>query len=260
MASVCGGSLALFGAGVPVKSSCAGVAMGLIKEGENYAVLTDIMGMEDHLGDMDFKVAGTRAGITALQMDIKISGLTTELMAEALQQAKRGRFFILDKMDSLIGLPKVALSEYAPKMETLQIPPKKIGELIGPGGKNIKKIQEENGVDVEIDDDGKVYVSGSDYNALQKALEEIKAITAEPEMGKIYKAKVVKIMEFGAFAEFLPGKDGLIHVSEISDKRVNNVGDVLKEGEEVMVKLTKIDIKTGKVSLSIKAAKKEGKI
>ncbi|MDR0822363.1 MAG: polyribonucleotide nucleotidyltransferase [Endomicrobium sp.] len=253
MASVCGGSLALFDAGVPVKAAVAGVAMGLIKEGEKYAILTDIMGMEDHLGDMDFKVTGTRKGITALQMDIKISGLTTELMSQALEQAKRGRLFILDKMSALIDLPKTTLSDYAPKMATTQIPPKKIGELIGPGGKNIKKIQEENAVDIDIDDNGLVSITGADIVGVNKALELVKMIAVEPEVGKIYNARIVKIMAFGAFAEFLPGKEGLIHVSQISDSHVKNVEDVLKEGQEVKVKLTEID-KQGRLNLSIKAA------
>jgi polyribonucleotide nucleotidyltransferase len=254
MASVCGGSLALFDAGVPVKASCAGVAMGLIKEGDKYAILTDIMGMEDHLGDMDFKVTGTKKGITALQMDIKISGLTTELMSQALEQAKKGRLFILDKMDELVKLPKSTLSDYAPKMAVTQIPPKKIGELIGPGGKNIKKIQEENEVDIEIDDDGRVSITGPNIIGVEKALELVKAIALEPEVGKIYKARIVKIMAFGAFAEFLPGKEGLIHVSKISDQHTNNVEDVLKEGQEVKVKLIEID-KQGRLNLSIKDAK-----
>jgi polyribonucleotide nucleotidyltransferase len=254
MASVCGGSLALFDAGVPVKAACAGVAMGLIKEDDKYAILTDIMGMEDHLGDMDFKVTGTRKGITALQMDIKISGLTTELMSQALEQAKRGRFFILDKMETLIQLPKTTLSDYAPKMAVTQIPPKKIGELIGPGGKNIKKIQEENEVDIDIDDDGRVSITGANAVGVNAALELVKGIAVEPEVGKIYKARIVKLMAFGAFAEFLPGKEGLIHVSQISDSHVKNVEDVLKEGQEVMVKLTEID-KQGRLNLSMKAAK-----
>ncbi|MDR2772734.1 MAG: polyribonucleotide nucleotidyltransferase [Elusimicrobiota bacterium] len=253
MASVCGGSLALFNAGVPLKASVAGVAMGLIKEGSEYAVLTDIMGMEDHLGDMDFKVAGTRNGITALQMDIKVSGLTTELLAQALDQAKQGRLFILDKMDAVMSKPNSDISVYAPKMVCITIPVKKIGELIGPGGKNIKKIQEENEVKIDIDDTGKVFISGDKSDLVLRAKEMVEDITTEPEVGKIYKAKIVKIMTFGAFAEFLPGKEGLIHISQMADKRVNKVEDVLKEGDVVTVKLIEIDDQ-GRLNLSMKAA------
>ncbi len=251
MASVCGGSLALFNAGVPVKASCAGVAMGLMKEDDTHVVLTDIMGMEDHLGDMDFKVAGTRKGITALQMDIKISGLTTEILAQALDQAKRGRMHILDKMDAAISMPKNTLSEYAPKMVNIMIPVKKIGELIGPGGKNIKKIQESTGVKIDIDDTGKVSISGTDSQGVEAAKEMVESITAEIEVGKIYKGKVVKIMAFGAFVEVLPGKDGLVHVSQLADRHVKNVEDVVKEGDEVTVKVMEID-KQGRVNLTMK--------
>ncbi|MDR2708679.1 MAG: polyribonucleotide nucleotidyltransferase [Elusimicrobiota bacterium] len=256
MASVCGGSLALFDAGVPVKSAVAGIAMGLIQEGGNYVILSDIMGMEDHLGDMDFKVAGTRNGITALQMDIKTTGLTTEILAQALDQARRGRFFILDQMDLVLAAPKARLSEFAPRMEVFMIPVKKIGELIGPGGKNIKKIQEENEVKIDIDETGKVFISGLNAKGVEDALEEVKVFMAEPEVNKIYKAKIVKLMNFGAFAEILPGKEGLIHISQISDKRVAKVEDVLKEGDEVMVKLLKID-EQGRLDLSMKAAQKK---
>lgn len=251
MASVCGGSLALFNAGVPVKSSCAGVAMGLMKEGDNYVVLTDIMGMEDHLGDMDFKVAGTRKGITALQMDIKISGLTTEILAQALEQAKRARMFILDKMDAAISAPRKTLSEYAPKMLNIMIPVNKIGELIGPGGKNIKKIQEATGVEIDIEDSGKVSISGTDYGLLEHARVMVESLTSEVEVGKIYKGKVVKIMAFGAFVEVLPGKDGLVHVSQLADRHIKNVEDIVKEGDEVTVKVMEID-KQGRVNLTMK--------
>ncbi|MDR1695860.1 MAG: polyribonucleotide nucleotidyltransferase [Endomicrobium sp.] len=254
MASVCGGSLALFNAGVPVKASCAGVAMGLMKEGGNYVVLTDIMGMEDHLGDMDFKVAGTRKGITALQMDIKISGLTTEIMAQALEQAKRGRFFLLDKMDAAVSAPSNALSDYAPKMTTIMIPPKKIGELIGPGGKNIKKIQEENEVKIDIEESGKVSISGMDTEKVNRARDIVEAFTAEVEVGKIYKGKVVRIIEIGAFVEILPGKDGMVHISQLADIHVKKVEDVVKVGDDVTVKVLKIDEK-GRVNLSMKAVK-----
>ena len=254
MASVCGGSLALFNAGVPVKASVAGVAMGLMKEGDNYVVLTDIMGMEDHLGDMDFKVAGTRKGITALQMDIKIAGLTSEIMAQALEQARRGRMFILDKMDAAVSAPKNNLSEYAPKMATIMIPPKKIGELIGPGGKNIKKIQEENEVKIDIEESGKVSISGMDIEKVNRARGIVEAVAAEVEVGKIYSGKVVRIIEIGAFVEVLPGKDGMVHISQLADSHVKKVEDVVKVGDEVTVKVLKIDEK-GRVNLSMKAAK-----
>jgi polyribonucleotide nucleotidyltransferase len=253
MASVCGGSLALFNAGVPVKSSCAGVAMGLMKEGNNYVILTDIMGMEDHLGDMDFKVAGTRKGITALQMDIKISGLTTEIMSQALDQAKRGRFFILDKMDEAVSVPENNLSNFAPRMATLTIPQSKIGELIGPGGKNIRKIQEDNNVKIDIEETGKVFISGIEYTGVESAKAYVESLTAEVEVGKIYKGKIVKIMAFGAFAEILPGQEGLIHISQLSNQHTRKVEDIVKEGDEVKVKVIEID-KQGRINLSIKAA------
>ncbi|MDR3274854.1 MAG: polyribonucleotide nucleotidyltransferase [Endomicrobium sp.] len=252
MASVCGASLALFNAGVPVKASCAGVAMGLMKEGSNYVILTDIMGMEDHLGDMDFKVAGTRKGITALQMDIKISGLTTEIMIQALEQAKCGRFFILDKMDAAVSVPKNDLSNFAPRIATLTIPQNKIGELIGPGGKNIRKIQEENNVKIDIDEIGKVFISGIESIGVDSAKEYVESLTAEAEIGKIYKGKIVKIMSFGAFAEILPGKEGLIHISQLSNQHTKKVEDVVREGDEVKVKVIEID-KQGRINLSIKA-------
>jgi len=253
MASVCGGSLALFNAGVPVKSSCAGIAMGLIKEGEDYVVLTDIMGMEDHLGDMDFKVAGTKKGITALQMDIKISGLKTEIIAQALEQARRGRLFILDKMDAAISVPKNDISNYAPRIVTLSIPQNKIGELIGPGGKNIRKIQEDNNVRIDIEETGKVFICGVESVGVESAKEYVESLTVEAEVGKIYKARVVKITVFGAFAEILPGKEGLIHISQLSNQRVKKVEDVIKEGDEVKVKVIEID-SHGRINLSLKAA------
>ena len=254
MASVCGGSLALFNAGVPVKAAVAGVAMGLIKEGGNYVVLTDIMGMEDHLGDMDFKVAGTRKGITALQMDIKISGLTQDILTKALDQAKRGRFFILDKMDAAVSVPSNDLSSYAPRMVTLKIPQNKIGELIGPGGKNIRRIQETSGAKIDIDDDGTVYISGIESAGVNTAKEYVESLTAEVEVGKIYKGRITKIMAFGAFAEVLPGKEGLIHISKLADTHVKKVEDVVHEGDTVMVKVVEID-KQGRVNLSMKDAK-----
>ncbi|MDR1122507.1 MAG: polyribonucleotide nucleotidyltransferase [Endomicrobium sp.] len=252
MASVCGGSLALFSAGVPVKAACAGVAMGLMKEGDNYVILTDITGMEDHLGDMDFKVAGTRKGITALQMDIKVTGLTTEIMAKALDQAKRGRFFILDKMDVTVSAPKNDLSGYAPRIATLMIPQNKIGELIGPGGKSIRKIQEENNVKIEIEESGKVFISGIDPVGVGATKEYVESMTAEAEVGKIYKARITKLMSFGAFAEILPGKEGLIHISQLAAGHTKKVEDVVKEGDKVKVIVTEIDDK-GRINLSIKA-------
>ncbi|MDR3092539.1 MAG: polyribonucleotide nucleotidyltransferase [Endomicrobium sp.] len=253
MASVCGGSLALFNAGVPVKSSCAGVAMGLMKEGDNYVILTDIAGMEDHLGDMDFKVAGTRKGITALQMDIKIFGLTTEIIAQALEQARHARFFILDMMDMAVSVPKNKLSDYAPRIISLTIPQNKIGGLIGPGGKNIRKIQEDNNVKIDIEETGRVFISGTEPDGVESAKEYVECLVAEAEVGKIYKGKVTKIMAFGAFAEILPGKEGLIHISQLSTQHVKKVEDFLKEGDEVKVKVIEID-NQGRINLSVKAA------
>jgi len=257
MASVCGGSLALFDAGVNVKASCAGIAMGLVKEGNKYAILSDIMGMEDHLGDMDFKVAGSRDGITALQMDIKIKGLTVEIMAKALEQARQGRIKILDIMDAALGKPKSTMSAYAPKMVTTQISPSKIGALIGPGGKNIRRIQEETGVKIDIEEDGRVFISSTDSAAVDSAKTMVDFLTAEIEIGKIYKGRVTKIMNFGAFVEVLPGKEGLVHVSQLAEAHVKNVSDVVSEGDEITVKAIEIDSQ-GRVNLSRKAALLEG--
>jgi polyribonucleotide nucleotidyltransferase len=253
MASVCGGSLALFNAGVPVKSSCAGVAMGLVKDDDSYVILTDITGMEDHIGDMDFKVAGTRKGITALQMDIKNLGLTTKIMAQALEQAKRGRFFILDEMDKTVSVPKNDLSNYAPRMVTLTIPQSKIGELIGPGGKNVRKIQEDNNVKVDIEETGKVFISGIEADGVKSAKEYVECLTIEVEVGEIYNGRITKIMAFGAFAKISPTKEGLIHISQLSNQHIKRVEDVVKEGDEVKVKVIEID-KQGRINLSIKAA------
>jgi polyribonucleotide nucleotidyltransferase len=253
MASVCGGSLALFNAGVPVKSSCAGVAMGLVKEGDSYVILTDITGMEDHIGDMDFKVAGTRKGITALQMDIKNLGLTAEIMAQALEQAKRGRFFILDEMDGTVSVPKNNLSNYAPRMVTLTIPQSKIGELIGPGGKNVRKIQEDNNVKIDIEETGKIFISGIESDGVKSAKEYVECLTIEVEVGKIYNGRITKIMAFGAFAKISPTKEGLIHISQLSNQHIKKVEDVVKEGDEVKVRVIEID-KQGRINLSIKAA------
>jgi polyribonucleotide nucleotidyltransferase len=259
MASVCGASLALMDAGVPVKSSVAGIAMGLVMEEGKVAILSDIMGLEDHLGDMDFKVAGTREGITALQLDIKVQGLTQEILKSALKQAHSGRMHILDVMEKTITKPRAQLSDYAPRIIGIMIPPDKIGLLIGPGGKTIRALQEEYNVKIDVDEDnsGRVAVASVGLEGVAGAeacVERIKLMTAEPEMGKIYQAKVVKIMNFGAFVEFMPGTEGLVHISELDKKRVNKVEDVVKEGDSITVKLTKVDPDTGKYSLSRKQA------
>jgi polyribonucleotide nucleotidyltransferase len=251
MASVCGGSLALFDAGVPISSSCAGIAMGLVKEGDKYAILTDIMGMEDHLGDMDFKVAGTRKGITALQMDIKISGLSAELMAQALEQARVGRMKILDIMEGSISQPRQDISNLAPRMVTVMISPAKIGELIGPGGKNIRRIQEDTGAKIDIEDDGKVSISSADKNAVDLAKQMVEYLTADVEVGKVYKGKVTRILNFGAFVEILPGKEGLVHISQLAEQHVKKVEDVVSEGDPVVVKVVEID-NQGRINLSRK--------
>ena len=252
MASVCSGVLSLMDAGCPINRPVAGVAMGLIKEGERYAVLTDILGVEDHLGDMDFKVTGSREGITAFQLDTKIAGISRQIMTEALANAKAARMHILDKMEEAMPAPRAEMSPFAPKMLTLMIPVKKIGELIGPGGKIIKKIQEDTGATIEVDDDGRVYVSAIDQATGEEALAFIQGIMAEPELDKVYHGKVKTITDFGAFVEYLPGKDGLLHISELEHFRVSNVEDVLQVGDEVDVKLIEIDSRTGKVRLSRK--------
>jgi len=254
MATVCGGTLALMDAGVPISAPVAGIAMGLIQEGSDTAVLSDILGDEDHLGDMDFKVVGTAKGVTALQMDIKIEGLSDDLLKQALAQAREGRLHILGEMAKVITSPRAEVSEYAPKITTIVIPKDMIGALIGPGGKNIRAITEETSVKIDIDDDGTVHVAAVDGNAAKMALKRIKAVVAVPEVGKYYKGAVQKIMEFGAFVEVLPGTDGLVHISQLSDKRVAKVDDVVKEGEEVVVKVLEIDPKSGKIRLSMKEA------
>ena len=225
-ASICGGSLALMAAGVPIKSTVAGIAMGLVKEGDTFTVLTDIQGLEDHLGDMDFKVAGTKDGITAIQMDIKIEGINREIMEIALKQAFEGRMFIMEKMEAVISEPRKEVSENAPKIELMKIDPSKIAGLIGPGGKTIKAIIEETGVSIDIEDDGNVSIFGKDSEGMKKALELVKAQTQSVELNAVYDGKVTKITKFGAFVEVLPGKEGLLHISEISDKRVAKVEDV----------------------------------
>ncbi len=251
-ASICGGSLSLMAAGVPIKSTVAGIAMGLVKEGETFTVLTDIQGLEDHLGDMDFKVAGTRKGITAIQMDIKIEGINREIMELALNQALEGRLFIIDKMEEVISEPRPEVAENAPKIEMLKIDPSKIAGLIGPGGKVIKAIIEETGVSIDIEDDGSVAIFGKDPEMMKKAIELVKKQTQSVVLNEIYEGKVTKITKFGAFVEVLPGKEGLLHISEISDKRVGKVEDVLKEGQLVKVKVITMEDEN-KFNLSIKA-------
>ena len=257
MASVCGASLALFDAGIKLGGAVAGVAMGLVKEGDDYAILTDIAGAEDHYGDMDFKVAGTRKGITALQMDIKIGGLTREILQQAMEQAKRGRLFLLDKMDAVLDGPRTERSQYAPRIETLQIPVDKIRDLIGKGGATIRGIVEQTGAKIDVDDSGKVSVASSDADGLKRALEIIGNITAVPEVGKVYLGKVVRLAEFGAFVELFPGTDGLLHISEIAEHRVKEVKDELREGDQVMVKV--LAIEGNRIKLSRKALIREQK-
>jgi len=242
-------------AGVPLKDAVAGVAMGLVKEGDDYAILTDIAGAEDHYGDMDFKVAGTRTGITALQMDIKVMGITSQIMREALEQAHRGRLFILDKMAEVIAEPRTRISEFAPRFYTLQIPTDKIRDLIGPGGKVIRGIIEQTGVKIDVEDTGKVNVSSSDQVAAAKALQMIGDITATAEVGKTYLGKVTRLADFGAFVEIITGTDGLLHISEVAEHRINDVRDELKEGDQVLVKV--LSVEGNRIKLSRKAILKE---
>lgn len=255
-ASICGGSLALMAAGVPIKGTVAGIAMGLIKENDEYTVLTDIQGLEDHLGDMDFKVAGTKKGITAIQMDIKIEGITEDIMRIALNQAHKARFEIIDIMEQEIPEPRTSLSEHAPKIINLRIDPTTISALIGPAGKIIKSIIEETGVSIDIEDDGRVNIFGKDMSMMQRALELVNQYTLTVELNKEYTGRVVKLAKFGAFVEIVPGKEGLLHISEISDKRVKNVEDELAEGQTVTVKVINLD-QDGKFSLSIKQVGKD---
>lgn len=252
MATVCGVSLALMDAGVCTAAPVAGVAMGLIKDGDRFAVLTDILGDEDHLGDMDFKVAGTAAGVTALQMDIKIDGITRDIMHTALQQAKRARMHILEEMGRAIDRPRAQMSEYAPRILTMKINPEKIRDVIGKGGTVIRALSEETGVNIDIEDDGTIKIASTDNAAAQEAIRRIEQITAEVEVDSIYNGKVVRLMDFGAFVNILPGRDGLVHISQISRERVNQVSDVLSEGDQVKVKVLEVD-KQGRVRLSMKA-------
>jgi len=252
MASVCGSTLSLMDAGVPISSPVAGIAMGLIIEDGQYAILTDIQGLEDHLGDMDFKVAGTREGITALQMDIKVKGVSYEILSQALIQARTGRLQILDKMAEAISAPKPELSPYAPRITTIHIDPDKIGKIIGPGGKMIRKIQEECDVEIDIEDDGTVFISATEGPAAEKAQQMIEGLTEEPEIGKIYVGKVVRIESYGAFVEIMPGVDGMVHISQLADYRVPSVEEVVHIGDEIMVMIIDID-DAGKIRLSRQA-------
>jgi polyribonucleotide nucleotidyltransferase len=251
MATVCAGTLALMDAGVPIKAPVAGIAMGLITDGDKYTILTDILGLEDHLGDMDFKVTGTREGITAFQMDVKIGGVSKDIMSEALEQARKGRIYILDKMAEALSSPRKSLAPHAPRIYTLQIKQDKIRDVIGTGGKVIRSIIEQTGVKIEIEDSGLVNIAATDEESARKAIDIIKGIVEEPEVGKVYLGKVKRIVDFGAFVEILPGTEGLLHISQISHKRIAKVSDVLKEGDEILVKVTEID-SLGRVKLSRK--------
>ena len=255
MASVCGGTLSLMDAGVPIPKPVAGIAMGLVIEGDQYAILTDIAGAEDHYGDMDFKVAGTRDGITALQMDIKVTNVTTKIMAEALEQARRGRLSILETMVAAISTPRTQLSQYAPRIYSTKIPTDKIRELIGPGGKVIKGIIDQTGVKIDVSDDGTVNIFASSGTAANRALQMVSDIAAVAEVGKTYLGKVVRIADFGAFVEIFPGTDGLLHISEISESRIKNVRDELNEGDQILVKV--LALEGNKIKLSRKAILKE---
>jgi polyribonucleotide nucleotidyltransferase len=253
MAAVCGSTLALMDAGVPIKNPVAGIAMGLVKgDGDQYVVMSDIQGLEDHLGDMDFKVAGTREGITALQMDIKVKGLSRDILSEALTQARTGRLHILDRMAETLTEPRDEMSPYAPRITTIQVDPEKIGKIIGPGGKTIRKIQEETEVDIDIEDDGMVYIAAPEGFGVERAIAMIEALTEEAEIGKVYVGKVVRTENYGAFVEILPGVDGMVHISQLADYRVPSVEDVVKLGDEIMVMVIDVD-EGGKIKLSRQA-------
>ncbi|MFH2137226.1 MAG: polyribonucleotide nucleotidyltransferase [Candidatus Omnitrophota bacterium] len=251
MATVCAGTLALMDAGVPIKAPVAGVALGLVKEGGKAVVLTDILGVEDHFGDMDFKVTGTRKGVTAIQLDLKIDGISFQLLEQALEQARIGRLFILDKIVEVIDKPRAELSEYAPRITIIMVPQEKIKDIIGPGGKVIKKIIADTGVSIDIDDDGRVSIASTDGKAAEKAIAIVHGLIAEAEVGKVYNGKITRLMNFGAFCEILPGKEGLVHISELSNTFVKNVEDVVKVGDAVTVKVIEID-NMGRINLSIK--------
>jgi polyribonucleotide nucleotidyltransferase len=258
MASVCGSSLALMDAGVPISAPVAGIAMGLIKEGDRFTVLTDILGDEDHLGDMDFKVAGTATGVTALQMDIKIQGITEEIMEIALHQALEARVHILGEMNKVMSVARATVSENAPSMAMMKVDPDKIRDVIGKGGATIRSITEQSGASVDIDDDGNIRIYGEDAASRDRAMELIQSITAEAEVGKLYMGKVARIVDFGAFITILPGKDGLVHISQISADRVENISEYLSEGQSVLVKVTDLDAR-GRIKLSIKEITEEDK-
>jgi polyribonucleotide nucleotidyltransferase len=252
MASVCGSTLSLMDTGVPIKAPVAGVAMGLVMEGDRYAILTDIQGLEDHIGNMDFKVAGTEAGITALQMDIKLKGLSSQVMAEALAQAKTARTEIMAKMMETISEPRPDLKDFVPRIQAIRVPVDKIGAIIGPGGKTIREIQEETGAKIDVDDDGLVYIASDNGESARMAQERIEGLTATPEVGRIYTGRVVGIKTFGAFVEILPGIDGLVHISQLETRHVKNVEDVVEFGDEITVMVTDIS-KDGKIRLSRQA-------
>jgi polyribonucleotide nucleotidyltransferase len=251
MATVCGGTLAMMDAGVPIKEPVAGIAMGLIKEGNDVIILSDILGLEDHLGDMDFKVCGTKNGVTALQMDIKIGGITTTLMQQALEQARSGRLHILSRMSTALQGPRTDLSPFAPRIHTMKVKQDKIRDIIGQGGKTIRGIQADCGVKISVEDSGIVTIASSDGESLQKAKDIINRLTEEVEVGKVYSGTVRKIMDFGAFVEVLPGTDGLVHISQLAHHRVKSVSDEVAEGDQILVKVLEID-KQGKIRLSRK--------
>ena len=256
MASVCGGSLSLMDAGVPITAPVAGIAMGLIKDGDRIAILSDILGSEDHLGDMDFKVAGTPNGINALQMDIKVEGLDRELMGKALEQAKAGRMHILGEMEKVLQSPREEMSKYAPRIITITVPKDKIRDVIGPGGKVIREIIDKTGVTIDINDDGVVSIASTDEDSAKKAVAFVENLVQEVEVGKTYLGKVKKIVDFGAFVEIFPGTDGLVHISQICDRRIKNVSDEIQEGDEIKVKVIDVD-QQGRVKLSRKEALRE---
>jgi polyribonucleotide nucleotidyltransferase len=256
MASVCGGALSMMDAGVPLLAPVAGVAMGLIKEGDDIAILSDILGDEDHLGDMDFKVAGTPDGITAVQMDIKINGISRDIMRDALYQARDNRLHILGEMGKALAGPREGFSEHAPRIEVIKVDPEKIRDIIGPGGKVIRGIVAETGCKIDVEDDGTVSIASADGTSLAKAIDIVHGLTASPEIGRIYDGKVRKIMDFGAFVEILPGTDGLVHISQLAEERVGSVTDVVKEGDLIPVKVLEVD-RQGKIRLSLKEARRD---